>query len=42
VHTNGQYALFIAVTGHPAPDVDQATWNGYGPIHPFERSRKFA
>lgn len=42
VITNGQYALFIAATGHPAPDVDQATWNGYGLIHPFERSSKFA
>lgn len=40
--TNRQYARFIAATGHPAPDVDRATWRGYGLIHPFGRTRKFA
>ncbi len=40
--TNRQYARFIAATGHPAPDVDRATWRGYGLIHPYGRTRKFA
>lgn len=40
--TNRQYARFIAGTGHPAPDVDRATWRGYGLIHPYGRTRKFA
>lgn len=40
--TNAQYAAFIAATGHPAPDVDEATWKGYGLAHPYERTRKFA
>ncbi len=40
--TNRQYARFIAGTGHPAPDVDRATWRGYGLIHPYARTRKFA
>ncbi len=40
--TNRQYARFIAATGHPAPGVDRATWRGYGLIHPYGRTRKFA
>ena len=40
--TNRQYAAFIAATGHPAPDVDGATWRGYGLVHPFERTRRHA
>jgi formylglycine-generating enzyme required for sulfatase activity len=40
--TNTQYAEFITDTGHPAPEVDQATWDGYGLIHPFERTRRHA
>ncbi len=40
--TNDQYALFVAETGHPAPDVDPASWKGYGLIHPYARTRKFA
>ena len=40
--TNRQYAAFVRVTGHPAPDVDRATWAGYGLIHPWPRTRKFA
>lgn len=40
--TNAQYALFIAETGHPAPDVSAATWKGYGLIHPYERTRRHA
>ena len=40
--TNAQYAAFVAATGHPAPDVDPATWAGYGLIHPYERTRRHA
>ena len=40
--TNAQYARFLAATGHPAPDVDRATWEGYGLIHPYERTRRHA
>lgn len=40
--TNGQYAVFIAATGRPAPDVEPAVWASYGLIHPFERTRRHA
>ncbi len=40
--TNRQYAAFVVATGHPAPDVDRATWRSYGLIHPYERARRFA
>ena len=40
--TNAQYANFIDATGHPAPDVDEKTWEGYRLIHPFERTRRHA
>ena len=40
--TNRQYAAFVAATGHPAPDVDAATWQGYRLIHPYERTRRHA
>ncbi|MEW6688501.1 MAG: SUMF1/EgtB/PvdO family nonheme iron enzyme [Pseudomonadota bacterium] len=40
--TNRQYAAFVADTGHRAPDVDRATWDAYGLIHPYERTRRFA
>jgi formylglycine-generating enzyme required for sulfatase activity len=40
--TNEQYAAFIADTGHPWPDVDEATWNGYGLVHPYSRTRRHA
>ena len=40
--TNAQYAAFIAATGHPAPDVDETTWQGYRLIHPYSRTRRYA
>jgi formylglycine-generating enzyme required for sulfatase activity len=40
--TNRHYAAFVAATGHRAPDVDRATWEGYRLVHPFARSRRHA
>jgi formylglycine-generating enzyme required for sulfatase activity len=40
--TNAQYARFVAASGHPAPDVDEATWAAYGLVHPFARTRRHA
>ncbi|MBT3629540.1 MAG: SUMF1/EgtB/PvdO family nonheme iron enzyme [Rhodospirillaceae bacterium] len=40
--TNAQYAIFVAETGHPAPDVDETTWEDYGLIHPYQRTRRHA
>lgn len=40
--TNALYAAFLRDSGHPAPDVDRATWEGYGLIHPFARTRRHA
>ena len=40
--TNRQYAAFVADTGHRVPDVDPATWAGYGLIHPYSRTRRHA
>ncbi len=40
--TNSQYFQFVKATGHPAPDVDEATWQGYRLVHPYERTRRHA
>jgi len=40
--TNRQYAVFVRDTGHPAPDVDPTTWQSYGLIHPYARTRRHA
>ncbi len=40
--TNADYARFVRATGQPAPDVDAATWQSYGLIHPFARTRRHA
>lgn len=40
--TNRQYAAFVAATGHPAPNVDPATWKASGLRHPYRSTRRFA
>ena len=40
--TNAAYAVFVEATGRAAPDVDEATWKGYGLVHPYERTRRHA
>lgn len=40
--TNALYARFVAATGRPAPDIDEATWQSYGLIHPWSRTRRHA
>jgi formylglycine-generating enzyme required for sulfatase activity len=40
--SNAQYAEFVADTGYPAPDVDRETWDAYGLVHPWPRTRRFA
>jgi formylglycine-generating enzyme required for sulfatase activity len=40
--TNGDYGQFVRATGYAPPDVDRETWDGYGLIHPYERTRRHA
>jgi formylglycine-generating enzyme required for sulfatase activity len=40
--TNRLYAAFVAATGHRPPDVSTEEWQGYGLIHPYERTRRHA
>ena len=41
--TNAEYAAVLyAQPGHRAPDVDRATWESYGLIHPYGRTRRHA
>jgi len=40
--TNCHYAHFLGATGHRAPDVDRVTWESYGLIHPYDRTRRHA
>jgi len=40
--TNAQYARFVADTGHRRPGVGRRTWESYGLIHPYSRTRRHA
>ena len=40
--TNAQYGSFVTATGHPVPDVDRQTWAGFGLIHSYDTTRRFA
>ncbi len=38
--TNAQYQQFLLATDHPSPQVDSKTWQGYGLVHPFSRTKR--
>lgn len=38
--TNEQYLPFVNATSHSSPSVDQKTWQGYGLVHPYERTHR--
>ncbi len=40
--TQKQYAQFVAETGHRAPDIDPETWESFGLIHSYRRTRPYA
>ena len=40
--THEQYAAFVRASGHPPPGVSARQWEGYGLIHPFSSTRRFA
>lgn len=40
--TNRLYARFVEETGHRVPNVSRETWERYGLIHTFERTRRHA
>lgn len=40
--TNTQYLAFVEATGHKAPGVSPKTWDGYGLVHPYKRTRRHA
>lgn len=35
--TNRQYAEFVYATDYRVPDMDKATWDSYGLVHPYKR-----
>ena len=40
--TNAQYQAFVAAIRRQVPDVDAGTWESYGLVHPYERTRRHA
>ncbi len=40
--TNAEYARFVEATDRPAPNVDAATWQTYGLVHSYARTRRHA